>query len=107
MLVSMIKTSNPHPGAAALRDAIDKLGGITKFARRLSDAAGKTIKSQTVSNWMSRGIPMERCLDIEKLTGIRCETLNPDINWKKMREVLCAPDRITGGANRKTKEARA
>jgi DNA-binding transcriptional regulator YdaS (Cro superfamily) len=101
-----MKTPNPHAGADALREAIDKLDGITKFARALSEATKESIKSQTVANWMSRGIPMERCLDIEKLTGIPCERLNPDIDWKKIREVLCAPGRITASNStlRKTKQ---
>jgi DNA-binding transcriptional regulator YdaS (Cro superfamily) len=102
-----MKTPNPHPGAQALREAIEKVHGITNLARMLTEATGENTKSQTIANWMSRGVPMERCLHIEKLTGIRCEALNPEIDWKTMREVLCAPGRITGGGVRKTKEHRA
>jgi DNA-binding transcriptional regulator YdaS (Cro superfamily) len=98
----MMKTPNPHPGAPALRRAIKKADGITKLAELLGDGT----KSQTIANWMTRGVPLERCLLIEKITGVRCEDLNPEIDWKTMREVLCAPGRITGGANSKTKESR-
>jgi DNA-binding transcriptional regulator YdaS (Cro superfamily) len=98
----MMKTPNPHPGAPALRDAIEKAGGLTKLAELL----GEGTKSQTIANWMTRGVPLERCVLIEKVTGVRCEDLNPDIDWKTMREVLCSPARITGGASRKTKESR-
>lgn len=100
-LVSM-KTPKPHPGAPALRDAIEKAGGITKLAEMLGDGT----KSQTIANWMTRGVPLERCLLIEKVTGVRCEDLNPEIDWKTMRDVLCAPGRITGGrSQRQRKEA--
>lgn len=102
-----MKTPNPHPGAQALRDAIEKAGGITKLARLLAESTGEPTKSQAVANWMTRGVPMERCLHIEKITGVRCEDLNPDIDWKTMREVLCAPGRTSGGSGRKTKEFRA
>lgn len=96
----MIKTKNPHPGAPALREAIKKAGGITKLAEQL----GEGTKSQTISNWMTRGVPLERCVLIQKITGVRCEDLNPEIDWKTMREVLCAPGRNgAGSAARKTK----
>lgn len=98
-----MKTPNPHPGAPALREAIKKAGGITKLAEML----GEGTKSQTIANWMTRGVPLERCIDIEKVTGIRCEDLNPEIDWKKISSVLCSPARITGGAVRKTKQSRS
>jgi DNA-binding transcriptional regulator YdaS (Cro superfamily) len=102
MLVSM-KTQNPHLGAPALRRAIKAAGG----AQKLADLLGEGTKPQTIANWMTRGAPLERCVLIEKLTGVRCEELNPDIDWKTMREVLCSPGRITGGNTKKIKEARA
>ncbi|MDP9651930.1 transcriptional regulator [Paraburkholderia caledonica] len=98
----MTKTPNPHSGAPALREAIQKAGGITKLAEQL----GEGTKSQTIANWMTRGVPLERCVLIEKVTGVRCEDLNPEIDWKTMREVLCSPARITGGMNRKAKQAK-
>jgi DNA-binding transcriptional regulator YdaS (Cro superfamily) len=99
----MTKTPNPHPGATALREAIEKAGGMTKLAELL----GEGTKSQTIANWMTRGVPLERCVLIEKVTGVRCEDLNPEIDWKTMREVLCSTARITGGAVRKTKQNRS
>lgn len=98
----MMKTPNPHPGAPALRAAIKAAGGITKLAELLGDGT----RSQTIANWMTRGVPLERCVIIQKVTGIRCEDLNPDIDWKTMRDVLCGPARITGGPNLKRKERR-
>ncbi|CAH2910679.1 MAG: hypothetical protein CPSOU_1831 [uncultured Paraburkholderia sp.] len=96
----MMKTQNPHSGAPALRKAIEKAGGITKLAELLGDGT----KSQTIANWMSRGVPLERCLLIQKVAGVPCEELNPEIDWKTMREILCAPAVITGGRSaRKTK----
>lgn len=72
---------------------------------KLADLLGDGTKSQTIANWMTRGVPLERCVHIEKVTGVRCEDLNPEIDWETMREVLCSPARITGGASRKTKQA--
>lgn len=89
----MTTTKNPHPGAPALRQAIQKAGGITKLAELL----GEGTKSQTISNWMTRGVPLERCVLIQKVTGVPCEDLNPEIDWKTIRDTLCEPAVITGG----------
>lgn len=94
-LVSM-NTQTPHPGAEALRQALKKVGGMQKLA----DLIGGKTRSNTVSNWIVRGVPLERCPVIEKLTGIPCEELRPDVDWKIFREVLCVPKR-TGGSGPK------
>jgi DNA-binding transcriptional regulator YdaS (Cro superfamily) len=38
-----------------------------------------------VSNWRARGVPAERCPDIERVTGVRCERLRPDVDWDVLR----------------------
>ena len=111
--MNTMKTLNPHLGAEALRRAIKRAGGMRKLAEMLG---GKT-KSQTIGNWISRGVPKDRCLQIENLTGVRCEDLRPDIDWSHLQEVMVARVRRsldasddvqppTGGSTRKTKEAK-
>ena len=45
------------------------------------------ITQQALTNWKQRGIPAERCPDIEALTGIKCEELRPDVNWSVLRRL--------------------
>lgn len=58
-----------------LDKAIRLAGGVTRLAERLDAVQG------TVSNWRQRGIPLERCADIERATGVRCEELRGDVDW--------------------------
>jgi DNA-binding transcriptional regulator YdaS (Cro superfamily) len=83
-IFAAMKTKTPHPGAPALRAAIKKAGGLNQLAALIG---GKT-KSQTVANWVSRGTPMERCALIQRLTGVRCEDLRPDLDWTALREAF-------------------
>jgi DNA-binding transcriptional regulator YdaS (Cro superfamily) len=39
---------------------------------------------QTLNHWKKR-IPAEACPDIERLTGVRCEELRPDVAWGVLR----------------------
>ncbi|QEZ47208.1 transcriptional regulator [Cupriavidus oxalaticus] len=71
-----------------MRLAIDKAGGLKKLA----DALGKK-RTQTVANWLTRGAPTEECPAIESVTGVPCELLRPNVDWKKFQRVLCDPDR--------------
>lgn len=54
----------------ALQKAIKAAGGVNALAKSIN------ITSQAVSQW--REIPVKRCLDIEKATGIPREELRPD-----------------------------
>ena len=42
---------------------------------------------QVVNNWRSRSVPLERCIEIEKVTNgvVRCEDLGPDVDWSYLR----------------------
>lgn len=60
---------NPTP----LERAIEKMG----TQQALADALG--IRSPSITEWHKRGIPPERCRQIEGLTGIRRADLRPDI----------------------------
>lgn len=61
---------------------IDYFGGTTATARALG------ISPPSVTEWKTRHIPVERCIQIEQLTGgeVRCEQLRPDINWSVLRK---------------------
>ena len=63
--------------------AVDQLGGRT----RLADALGVT--PQAVGRWLSGldKVPAERAVQIEELTGVRCEVMRPDVNWAVLRHV--------------------
>lgn len=64
---------------AALQLAIIKAGGKSALAEGLG------VSYQVLSNWCSRGVPAERCPDVERLSGVRCEALRPDVNWSVLR----------------------
>lgn len=70
----------------ALERAIAILGGTTALSAELGESP------QTVNNWRSRGVPAERCPDIERVTAkagtrIYCEDLRPDVKWSVLRGV--------------------
>ena len=60
---------------------LDDLGGTVAVARM----AG--VAPPSVTAWRKRGIPAERCPDIERATGgtVRCEELRPDVDWNYLR----------------------
>lgn len=67
---------------SALQRAIDHAGGASKLAALL----GVTV--QRLINWVERGVPAERCPEIERATAgeVRCEDLRPDVAWSVLRE---------------------
>ncbi|MDW3684878.1 Cro/CI family transcriptional regulator [Cupriavidus sp. CV2] len=71
--------------------AIEIAGGKTKLARAIG------VTPQMVSQWSRKEKPkpisVARCAQIEKLTGVPCEQLNPDEDWEAIRSVLCDPNR--------------
>lgn len=65
----------------ALDRAIDLRGGQAALARELG------VSIQVVGNWRVRGVPVERCPDIERVTAgkVRCEELRPQVAWSVLR----------------------
>lgn len=71
----------------ALNQAIDRAGlTIAGFAQTLG------VRQSAVSNWRSRMaigtqevVPAEYCPEIERMTGVRCERLNPLVDWGYVR----------------------
>lgn len=73
----MENISNPR------REALDL--AILNAGGRPALADGLGVSIQVLNNWRSRGVPAERCPDVERLSGVRCELLRPDINWSVLR----------------------
>ncbi|WP_074173615.1 YdaS family helix-turn-helix protein [Caballeronia calidae] len=78
-----MKTRRPPAlPASALEYALALVGGPTKMARLLGIK-----RLSTVTNWRVRGVPVEYCPKIERLTGgqVRCEALNGKVDWTYLR----------------------
>jgi DNA-binding transcriptional regulator YdaS (Cro superfamily) len=45
------------------------------------------VSVQRLLNWIDRGVPAERCPDIEDAVDgqVMCEDLRPDVNWSVLR----------------------
>lgn len=68
------------PEKQALEDAISAAGGITQLARALNLGS-----HNVVGQWRINGVPAKHAPDIEALTGVMCERLCPEVNWKVLR----------------------
>ncbi len=64
----------------AINEAIERAGGIVALSKALN-VKGHAV----VHNWRLTQVPAKHCPDIEKLTGVRCEELRPDVNWSVLR----------------------
>lgn len=73
--------TNAERASEFLPIAAAAAGGATAFLAALG------VSSQIVHNWKSRGVPVERCPDIERVSGgaVRCEQLRPDVKWEVVR----------------------
>lgn len=68
----------------ALKNAIERSGSQAGLARKLG------ISQQVVNNWCRRGnVPAEYCPAIERVTGVRCELMRPDVDWAYLRGTDC------------------
>ncbi|MBR0574189.1 MULTISPECIES: transcriptional regulator [Pasteurellaceae] len=65
----------------AIQKAFTIVGGQSALAKHFQ------IRPWAVSKWQKSGVPVERCIEIEKLTKgqVRCEELRPDIDWSVLR----------------------
>lgn len=71
----------------AIARAIAQAGGKTALMRKLNER-GHDIKSHNVvSQWVGNGTPAKYCPDIEAITGVACELLQPEVNWSVLRKV--------------------
>lgn len=63
-----------------IKRAIRLAGGLSALSRQLGLGSHSVIYQWTLSR-----VPAERCPDIERITGVRCEELRPDVNWGVLR----------------------
>lgn len=61
------------PKNKAVARAVASLGGAHATAQQLN------VSSTAVLHWIYRRCPAERCVDLEKLTGVPRSTMRPDI----------------------------
>lgn len=66
-------------------NALDKAISLVGGPKALGIRIGASI--QAVCNWRVRGVPAEYCPDIEQACqgAVRCEELNPRVNWSYLR----------------------
>lgn len=68
---------------------IKRAAEIVGSQRELAHALGVT--QGAVSQWVKNGVPMDRCIPIERATAgaVRCEDLRPDVDWACLRATDC------------------
>ena len=67
----------------ALSKAIELAGGLGPVASALG------VAPQTLANWRARGVPLERCADVESVVGVSRRDLRP-ADWHKIWPELAA-----------------
>lgn len=67
-----------------IEQAVAKIGGQLATARALT-AAGMPVTPSLISQWVTgrRPLPPKYCPELERLTGIRCDELLPEIVWTR------------------------
>jgi DNA-binding transcriptional regulator YdaS (Cro superfamily) len=74
--MAKIQTSNP-----AIEEAYAKAGG----RKRVQESLGVTKAS--LSDWLRAGyVPVTRCPDLERLSGVSRVKLNPKFDWGPLRK---------------------
>lgn len=65
-----------------VQKAVDLAGGQTALA----SAVGGKVRQGHVWNWLQSGrVPEAHCPAVERITGIKCEELRPDVDWERDR----------------------
>jgi DNA-binding transcriptional regulator YdaS (Cro superfamily) len=70
--------------SATPREALKRACKVHGNQTTLAKALGR--EKAAVSRWLKAGVPATVCPEIERLTGVRCEDLRPDVNWSVLRE---------------------
>lgn len=69
----------------AIREAVRSTdGGQVALARAVG------VSQSLVSNWCVGNlvVPADRCPAIERASGVPCERLRPDVEWRRVRGVV-------------------
>lgn len=71
----------------ALLEAVRCAGSQSAFAERLTEVAPEAVSQARVWNWLNRDkkAPAEFCPLIERIAGVACERLRPDVDWAYLR----------------------
>ena len=78
--------AQPPIERTGLSDAIRAAGGKTALVRLLNACGHHLGSHNTIAQWELRGqIPAHFCPDIERVTGVMCEWLRPDVPWGVVR----------------------
>lgn len=65
---------------SGIKRAVRNAQGLTALGKKLG------VSKAVIWNWVDRGIvPADRCPDVERATGVRCEELNPGVDWAVLR----------------------
>jgi DNA-binding transcriptional regulator YdaS (Cro superfamily) len=65
----------------AIEDAFAKAGGRKKVQESLA------VTKATLSDWKRKGeVPVHRCPELERLSGVSRRKLNPNFDWGPVRE---------------------
>lgn len=81
----LIELRDEHP----IDRAAKQIQGRASLARALN------VSAAAIGNWKARGIPAEYCPEIERLTGVPCEELRPDVQWHVLRSAGPAATPVT------------
>ena len=78
----------------ALADAVRLADGQSALADKLSAVAPAPVSQARVWNWINRDhrAPAEMCPLIERVTGVVCERLRPDVDWAYLRGSAAATE---------------
>ena len=64
----------------AIEEAIAKAGGLEQFAQLVGAPSEHAVKA-----WKLNRVPSDYCPTIERITGVKCERLRPDVEWPVLR----------------------
>jgi DNA-binding transcriptional regulator YdaS (Cro superfamily) len=64
----------------ALERACQAAGSQTELGRLLGR------QKAAVSRWKREQVPADVCPEIERITGVTCEELRPDVNWVRVKD---------------------
>lgn len=74
------------PDISGIQRAVNKFDGSPS---RLAAAVGGDVRRQHVEHWLKAGrVPMGKCAEVTKVSGIPCADLNDRVNWDSLRDAM-------------------